>query len=173
MPSRSPYKLLSTQSAIPLIAIAPGIFGIILLTQGTPLFLVCFISVSFFFALYLSMLAMETRRNRVAAERKDETICSFARQLNCRETDTWIIRAVYEEFSDYFGYPPHLDDRFDKVDMDSLEIDELWELISKRIGRALDNTDKNPYFGKVETVRDFILFITEQPLVDSKTGQPA
>ncbi len=35
------------------------------------------------------------------ASRQSESICEFARSFDCRRTDTWVIRAVYEELQDY------------------------------------------------------------------------
>jgi hypothetical protein len=103
----------------------------------------------------------EHRRQKIADARKEDSICSFARQLNCREIDTWIVRAVYEQLQDYFNYPPRLEDHLDTIDegdLDDIAID-----IAKRIGRPLENVENNPYCGKVKTVKDMILFFTQQP----------
>jgi len=41
-------------------------------------------------------------RRRLATSRQEESICEFARSFN-RETDAWLIRAVYEELSRYLS----------------------------------------------------------------------
>ena len=103
----------------------------------------------------------EQRRQKIVVARKEDSICSFARQLNCREIDTWIVRAVYEQLHDYFSYPPRLGDRLDEIDPEDL--DDIAIDIAKRIGRPLTNVENNPYCGKVKTVEDLILFFTQQP----------
>lgn len=146
------------------------ILAAMLRMNGAPLLIVCFITVSLFSAMALRDYYVRKKDEKRAAERKEETICTFARQLNCRETDTWIIRAVYEELFNYNGYSPRLDDRLAEICESGDDIDWLALDISQRIGRPLENTDKNPYSDKVTTVRDLILFFTEQPVAHSKAS---
>lgn len=102
--------------------------------------------------------------------RRDETICSFARALNCCEVDTWIIRAVYEEFVHHIGYPPHLEDSLKDFDPD--DIDDMALSISERVGRPLTNLEKNPYYSKVNSVKELILFFMEQARDDETKKAP-
>ena len=37
--------------------------------------------------------------------------------------------------------------------------------IAQRAGRSLDDTSRNPYFAKVHTVKDLVLFFNAQPRV--------
>jgi hypothetical protein len=42
--------------------------------------------------------------------------------------------------------------------------------ISERTGRDLRNTEANPLFGKVKTVRDLALFFHSQPRIHATSG---
>lgn len=49
-----------------------------------------------------SLVAVLSRREalrlaRMAQGRAGESICQFARSIDCRRVDTWVVRAVYEE----------------------------------------------------------------------------
>ncbi|MBI1215919.1 MAG: hypothetical protein GC185_08895 [Alphaproteobacteria bacterium] len=170
MPKTAAVEKLGWPATVLFIILVSAIPGAWMKAEGSPLLLSCFVSASFFSAVMLSSLEAHKRSQKLAAERQEETICTFVRQLNCREVDTWIIRAIYEEFLDYFGYPPHLDDRFDKIDPEDIE--ELAIEISERIGRPLEDTESNPQYGKVHSVRDMILFFTEQSLEERPVETP-
>jgi hypothetical protein len=148
-----------------LIAFISALPAAAVLAMGAPPFLAGLIAAGCFFA-HLGFTVYDRKKaEKLAAERREETICSFARQLDCREIDTWIIRAVYEEMLEYFGYPPHLDDSFEKIDPDDVE--DMAIAIAERIGRPLKDGKNNPYQGKVGTVRDMVLFFTAQPLEET------
>jgi hypothetical protein len=106
----------------------------------------------------------------LAANRAGESICSFARAEHCRNLDTWVVRAVYEEIQGHLasgcsGFPLRWTDRLKedlRIDPDALD-EELAIDIAERTGRELKNTESNPLFGKVETVRDLVLFFQGQP----------
>lgn len=106
----------------------------------------------------------------IAADRADESICTFARAENCRSLDTWVVRAVYEEIqghlaSECSGFPLRWTDRLKedlRIDPDALD-EEVAIDIAERTGRELNCTETNPLFGKVETVRDLVLFFQGQP----------
>lgn len=102
--------------------------------------------------------------------RKDKSICDFSREFNCREVDTWVIRAVYEEVQKYVTFdkpvPLCADDSLSNdllLDDDDLDLD-LVEIISQRTGRKLENIESNPYYGRVDTVRDLVMFFNHQAL---------
>ena len=40
---------------------------------------------------------------------------------------------------------------------------DILEEIFQRTNRSFENTEKNSLYGKVETVKDLVLFINEQP----------
>ncbi|MES9990401.1 MAG: hypothetical protein ABW098_00490 [Candidatus Thiodiazotropha sp.] len=105
-------------------------------------------------------------------ERKEKSICEFARSFEKHKVDTWVIRAVYEQIQEYVAMPGAKlpleanDDIFDLlgIDSDDLEMDILEE-IAQRTGRSLENTERNKFYGKVQTLEDLVLFLNEQPLV--------
>jgi hypothetical protein len=47
------------------------------------------------------------------------------------------------------------------LDEDDLSLD-LLEEISQRTGRSLEGFETNPYYGKITTVRDLVLFFNHQ-----------
>lgn len=48
-----------------------------------------------------------------------------------------------------------------RLEDDDLDLDVATE-VDERTGRSLDNASANPYFGKVQTVRDLVLFFQAQ-----------
>ena len=85
--------------------------------------------------------------------------------------DTWVVRAVYEEIQDHLGplcakFPLRWTDRLKEdfpIDADALD-EELAIDIEQRAGRDLESTQSNPLLGKIETVRDLVLFFQGQPM---------
>jgi hypothetical protein len=110
---------------------------------------------------------------RVKEERKEESICSFARALPAKEHDTWVVRAVYEEMSRVVGGPLRPSDdikRFWRVDPDDL--DDVAFAIARRAGRSMDDTKKNPMFDRVFTIADMIVFFEHQPKLRNQAPEP-
>jgi len=98
------------------------------------------------------------------------SICDFAKEFDCKVVDTWIIRAVYEEIQEYLPLdekmPIKSSDNLKtdlRLDDDDLDLD-LAEQISQRTGRTMENCENNPYYGKVFTVKDLVLFFNYQAL---------
>jgi hypothetical protein len=116
-----------------------------------------------------------TRHMRARARsRAGEDISSFIRAFDCHQTDTWILRAVYEELSkwceiDGRPFPIHADDRWEEdlqINSEDMDNDFLPD-IAYRAGRSLEDTQKNPYYGRVKTVRDIVGFLEHQPKIES------
>jgi hypothetical protein len=104
------------------------------------------------------------RQKRIAAERSDESICTFARSFDCRAIDTWIIRAVFDEVSDGVTFPPRAEDSLEKdLKFDPDTIDEVVEVVAQRASRSLENYEQNPFYGKLVTVSDLVMFFANQP----------
>jgi hypothetical protein len=104
------------------------------------------------------------RQERIAWERRAESICSFARSFDCRATDTWIVRAVFEELANYVQFPIRPDDRVeDDLGIDPEDLDDIAEAMAYRTGRPLEGCEDNPLFGKVRTVRELVEFFIHQP----------
>lgn len=105
-----------------------------------------------------------------AKTRSGENICSFVRAFDFRHTDTWVLRAVYEELSVFLGgdnhpFPIRADDRWQddlEIDSEDMEWDVLPD-IAYRACRSLENTEQNPFYDKVKTVRDLVHFLEYQP----------
>ena len=107
---------------------------------------------------------------RLAANRTGETICEFVRSFDERSTDTWTLRAVYEELQSYMApsYPAFPlraeDDLCHDLGIDGEDLDfEIARRVLERTGRCLDGSELNPLYGKVRTVRDFVNFVANQP----------
>ena len=102
--------------------------------------------------------------DRLAKNRENDSICSFVRQFDYRNTDTWILRAVYEEIIEYVGFPIHANDNLlDQLRIDHEDLDDAVSNIAIRTGRSMNETDANPYYNRVETVGDLVAFLEHQP----------
>ena len=109
------------------------------------------------------------RLRRLAAQRTEESICTFVRAFNYRHLDTGVVRAVYEELQHYFAYahpalPLRPTDRFvQDFDFDNQDFDDVVTGAAKRCGRDMGQLTGNPYFGRVNTVCDMVHFLCAQP----------
>lgn len=126
--------------------------------------------VSFVILFWLHRRSIRNHLQTIAASREGESICTFARASDYRSMDTWIVRAVYEEIQECLApecsrFPLRWTDRLKedlRIDPDVLD-EELVIDIAERVGRDLRSTETNPLVGKVETVRDLVLFFQAQP----------
>jgi hypothetical protein len=107
-------------------------------------------------------------------ERKEQSICEFARSFEKYRVDTWVIRAVYEQIQEYVAMSGVIlplkatDDIYEMLGIDSEDFEmDILEEIAQRTGRSIENTERNPFYGKVQTLEDLVLFFNEQPLVQS------
>ncbi|WP_444925796.1 hypothetical protein [Microbulbifer sp. TRSA002] len=117
---------------------------------------------------YLEQPKIDRHFQHLRDNRKGLSICEFAREFDCKIVDTWIIRAVYEQLQATLPTKQLVpiqtsDDFFNtlKLDEDDLYLD-LFEEIAQRTGRTLEDYQSNPYFGKVTTVRNLVLFFNHQ-----------
>jgi hypothetical protein len=108
---------------------------------------------------------------RLAVEREGESICEFARDFDTRKVDTWIVRAVYEQLQcqlshAYPAFPVRASDRLVEdlhIDVEDLDID-IGPQVEQRTSRSCKGSSENPYFCRVQTMRDLVMFFQEQPL---------
>jgi hypothetical protein len=106
-----------------------------------------------------------------AAHPAENGICSFARSFDLYQTDSWVVRAVYEELQDYFANLnlririKAEDDLFEDLDIDPDDLDASAIDAATRAGRSTRNWEVNPYYGRVRTVRDLVMFLDAQPRV--------
>jgi hypothetical protein len=111
----------------------------------------------------------QKKMKRLVAARPDDTICTFAKDLNPRDVDPWIIRATYDEFTSLLKlreikFPIRASDRFkEDLNLDFDDLEEAIVVIAKRTCRSITETKSNPYYDHIKTVRDFVMFINHQP----------
>ena len=108
------------------------------------------------------------RLARLAQSRAGESICQFARSIDCRRVDTWVVRAVYEELQRSLpgkvAVPLRVTDHLQRdLGLDADDLDFLIEGLAQRAQRCLAHTSGNPLFGKVATVGDLVEFLQAQP----------
>jgi len=118
---------------------------------------------------------VENRREQhrlqcLACGRVGESICHFARSFERRKIDTWIVRAVHDEVQlflrPFVKFPLRaLDSLADDLGMEIDDVDDLILEVASRAGRSIEQTDCNPYYGKVRTAADVVLFVNAQPQV--------
>jgi hypothetical protein len=116
--------------------------------------------------LFFAVLTLLRRRRdrRMAAERAGESICTFARALDRRAVDPWVIRAVYDALGAYADFPIRASDSLDTIlGVYGDELDEVARDIAERTGRTLDGAERNPV--RVRTAGDLVRFFSHQPRV--------
>lgn len=121
------------------------------------------------------MLVDDRRRRRLIESRRNQGICEFARSFP-RGTDTWILRAVFEEFMIYLsvvGHPISVrrSDYWETdLGMDSEDLDDLVRDAALRAGRSMDTFEDNPLYGRIQTVGDLVEFLNQQPRLVEPSG---
>lgn len=119
---------------------------------------------------YIGGRKIDARLGALVESRPDASICTFARDFDRRSVDPWVLRATWEELQKCFGpkwnpFPIRASDRIEQdygIPYDDLG--DVWEIVARRAGRSLDDTENNPYYARVETVSDFVHFTNAQPL---------
>jgi hypothetical protein len=113
---------------------------------------------------------IDTRRKlALAASRPGDPLCAFARAVDLRTVDSWVVRATFEALQPYFPEPlrpfPVLPtDRIkDFLHIEDEEVEDIAKEIATRAGYSLEHTEQNPLHGEVVTVGDLIQFFTHQP----------
>ena len=116
-------------------------------------------------------------RRQLAASRQDESICEFARSFD-RQTDTWLIRAVFEEASQHLSVdgrmiPIRRQDLCEKdLGIDPEDLDDIAKDAAFRARRSMEDCVKNPLYGKVQTVGDMVTFLEYQPRIVEPGAPP-
>ncbi|MFN8391487.1 MAG: hypothetical protein U0136_14460 [Bdellovibrionota bacterium] len=129
----------------------------------------------FILAGYLSHLQIERRSRRLARDRSGESIETFAKSFDYRTIDTWIIRATWDAFRPLCkfseGYVPlRADDHIEKdIMIGGTDLDDVFIEIATRAGRSLEDGEDNPFYDKVHTVRDLVMFLHHQPWMPGYT----
>ena len=111
---------------------------------------------------------VERHFQNLCKERSGLSICEFAREFDPKVVDTWIIRAVYEQLQAALPTKQNVpikasDSLFDTLMLDEDDLDlDLVEEIAQRTSRSLEGYESNPYYGKVTTARNLVLFFNHQ-----------
>ena len=160
MPKKPPQRAISGGACLLTAAL------VILLTYFLFSTAALLVVTGFIIFVVVSNIFWERRMRRLAAGRTGESICTFARSFPRRMADPWVIRAVYEELMDYYdGKLPILaaDSFEDDLQLDWEDLDYLTADIAARAGRSIKHARLNPYFDKVKSVRDLVMFLSHQP----------
>ena len=111
---------------------------------------------------------VERHFHNLCKERNGLSICEFAREFDPKVVDTWIIRAVYEQLQAALPTKENVpikasDGLFNTLMLDEDDLDlDLVEEIAQRTSRSLEGYESNPYYGKVTTARNLVLFFNHQ-----------
>ena len=115
---------------------------------------------------------LDRRRTARLRQTRDDTICDFRRSFDVRKVDPWIIRATHEAFGGLLDtkqprFPLRASDSIeDDLKIDWEDIDDLANEVAQRAGYDMCDCEKNPLYGKVKTVKDFVMFVTHQPKIN-------
>jgi acyl carrier protein len=111
----------------------------------------------------------------IALSRSDSDICRYARSFDYRHVDTKIMREVYNHVQEWAGryegipFPVEADDCFDEIyKMDSDDLDDIYLDIAQKLGISTENPEANPYWNKVSTVKNLVLFLHNQPKIKAQ-----
>ncbi len=134
-----------------------------------PLFILAVIGGVVLFAITLTAPSITDRLTALADQRAGETLADFFQQFDPDRVDSWVIRAAYERLQQVVwpdrALPFHADDDFTEqlyTDPDDLEVLVIIP-VAKRLGRSLNAFEQNPYYQRIETVGDLVMFINAQP----------
>ncbi|GAB4187675.1 MAG: hypothetical protein Tsb002_13160 [Wenzhouxiangellaceae bacterium] len=109
----------------------------------------------------------------ICKDRDGLSICEFAREFDPKIVDTWIIRAVYEQLQDALPTTMRVpvmasDNLVDTlmIDNEDLELGLIIE-VAQRTGRSIEDCEHNPYYSKVTTARNLVLFFNHQARINA------
>jgi len=97
------------------------------------------------------------------AQRAEENICSFRRSFDLHQIDAWIVRAVYEELIELVDQPLRASDRLEEdLHIDPEDLEDVATNVAARAGYDLTDYQQNPFYSKLKTVGDLVMFFTHQ-----------
>ncbi len=118
----------------------------------------------------VSEIRAHFRLKRIASDRQTSNICSYARSFDYRNVDTRVMRAVYRKMQAWIGpvdnrlFPVESNDGFDTLyRMDPGDLEDIYFEIADELGISTDRPEENPYFDRVSTVKELVLFLLHQP----------
>lgn len=128
---------------------------------------------SIIFVLVVSTAINHRRMKKLTMGRGKPNICSYARSFDYRNVDTKIMREVYTVVQEWAGkydgipFPVKAEDSFEFLyRMDPDDLDDLYFEVAKKLGIETEHPEENPYYNKVETVKDLVLFLHNQPRIN-------
>ncbi len=128
------------------------------------------------FVLFIAVLIVvdHCRMRKIARGRGKPDICKYARSFDFRNTDTKIMREIYNSIQEWAGkyddvpFPVQSEDSFEKLyQMDPDDLDDIYLEVAEKLGISTEEAEKNPYYERVETVKDLVLFLNSQPRLES------
>jgi len=108
-------------------------------------------------------------RLRVHTAGREPDLCAFARAFDRRMIDPRLIRATWDEITDYLKgvrdpFPLKPTDRIvADLEIDLEDMEEIVIRIADRAGYSLKEYEKNPRYKNMQTIGDLVLFLNEQP----------
>ncbi len=112
------------------------------------------------------------RMKKIRMKRGEENICKFARDFDYRSIDTKIMREVWNEVQLTLGkfegkpFPVQSEDLFEQTyKMDHDDLDDIYWTVADKLGIETENTEENPYYEKVTSVKNLVLFLHNQPRI--------
>lgn len=110
------------------------------------------------------------RMSKIAIARGEANICAYARSFDYRNVDTKIIREVWNELQSYLGkydgkpFPVEANDMFKETyKLDPDDLDDVYWAVADRLGIDTASPESNPYWNKVTSVKNLVLFLDNQP----------
>jgi len=119
--------------------------------------------------LYVMSRRRAAKLRTLAAERQGESICTFVRAYARGDRDPFVLRAVYEGLAPYLtvggtGIPLRSTDLLEQdLQVDGEELEFLARDLATRSGRALTDSQANPYYSRIKTIGDLVAFLRAQP----------
>ncbi|MET1257046.1 hypothetical protein [Aliikangiella maris] len=130
---------------------------------------ILYIILAFVFVGVMVSIIDKKRMTKIALERGEPNICEYARSFDYRKVDTKIMREVWNEVQECLGkyndkyFPVKADDVFEDVyKIDTEELDYIYWAVADRLGIDTEEPESNPYFNKVTTVKNLVLFLHHQ-----------
>ena len=112
------------------------------------------------------------RMKRLSSERGEVDICKYARSFDYRNVDTIIMREVWNELHLWLGkydgkpFPIEAEDMFEATyKMAPEDLDDIYWAVADRLGISAESSEINPYFNKVTSVKNLVMFLHHQPRV--------
>lgn len=174
-----PLTKSTSRTAVQWIVLGVVVLALLAIAVNWPIHFALIFGTGFVVSLLIN-IATNRRLRQLAHERQGEDIGTFARAFDRRTEpfDPWVVRATWEALQPFVTYrggqmPLRPTDRFDDLCVDPEELSALiLEVVSERTGYSLDQTESNPYYGRIETVGDFVKFVSAQPRLATARVSP-